>query len=331
MAVAEHLVGRAEELGTLDHLLASLDGGGSLALEVLGEPGIGKTRLLDELRDRAEAHGHLVLSGSASELERDVPFGVFVDALDEYLQGLEPDRLEALDDDVRNGLGNVFPSLSGLARNEEALFRHERHRSHRAVRELLERLTATRPIVLVLDDVHWADPASVELLGSLLRRPPDAAVLLVIAARPRHAPERLSPALEPARRAGTLVQVELDALSRVEAGKLLGDAVDEATAEALYRDSGGNPFYLEQLARAMQRTSSVAIAAPHDSLADLHVPPLVAAALADELALLSGDTRLLLRGAAVAGDPFDPELAAAAADFEGSSALAAVDELLQST
>jgi predicted ATPase len=68
------------------------------------------------------------------------------------------------------------------------------------VRELLERLTATKPLVLVLDDAHWADSASVELLGSLLRRPPDAAVLVVVAVRPRHAPERLSPALEPARR-----------------------------------------------------------------------------------------------------------------------------------
>ena len=143
MAVAEHLVGRAEELGTLDHLLASLDAGGSLAVEVVGEPGIGKTRLLAELRDRAETYGHLVLSGSASELERDLPFGVFVDSLDEYLQGLRPDRLEALDDDVRNGLANVFPSLSGFATSQEALLRHERYRSHRAVRELLERLTAT--------------------------------------------------------------------------------------------------------------------------------------------------------------------------------------------
>ena len=329
MAVAEHLVGRAEELGTLDHLLVSLDAGGSLAVEVAGEPGIGKTRLLDELRGRAETYGHLVLSGSASELERDLPYGVFIDSLDEYLQGLRPDRLKALDDDVRNGLANVFPSLSGLATSQEALLRHERYRSHRAVRGLLERLTATTPLVLVLDDVHWADPASVDLLGSLLRRPPEAAVLVVIANRPRQAPERLSHALEPARRAGTLVHVKLDALTRIEAGELLGPSVDEATGAALFEESGGNPFYLEQLARAVQRTSSLAIAARHDSLTDLHVPPRVAAALADELALLSDTTRCLLRGAAVAGDPFDPELAATAAAFDGTSALEAVDELLR--
>src|SRR6185503_927134 len=124
-----------------------------------------------------------------------------------------------------------------LATSQEALLRHERYRSHRAVRGLLERLTATTPLVLVLDDVHWADPASVDLLGSLLRRPPEAAVLVVIASRPRHAPERLSRALEPARRAGTLVHVRLGALTRIEAGELLGASVDEATGAALFEES----------------------------------------------------------------------------------------------
>jgi DNA-binding CsgD family transcriptional regulator len=330
MTVAQHLVGRADELGVLDHLLAALESGaGPAALEVVGEPGIGKTRLLAELADRADQRGHLVLSGSASELERELPFGVFLDALDEYLQGLDPQRLEVLDDDVRNGLANVFPSLSGLATTEGAAFRHERHRSHRAVRELFERLTAIRPLVLVLDDVHWADPASIDLLGSLLRRPPDAAVLMVVALRPRQAPERLSPALEPARRAGTLAQIELAALTSVEAAELLGASPDDATTAALYDESGGNPFYLEQLGRALEQPSVFAHAVPDDALPDLRVPPLVAAALAQELALLPDGPRLLLRAAAVAGDPFDPELASAAAAWNGSSALEAVDELLR--
>ena len=196
------------------------------------------------------------------------------------------------------------------------------------MRELLERLTAIRPLVLVLDDVHWADAASIDLLGSLLRRPPEAAVLLVLALRPRHAPERLSPALDPARRAGTLVRVELGPLTRVDADELLGSAVDETTATALYEDSGGNPFYLEELARAVERMP-VLTEVPFDSLADLQVPPLVAAVLADELALLSDGARLMLRGAAVAGDPFELELATEGAAAAGTSALDTVDELLR--
>jgi predicted ATPase len=134
----------------------------------VGEPGIGKTRLLTELAARADARGHLVLGGSASELERDLPFWVFVDALDEYVQSLEPHRLAALDDDVRTELALIFPSLARFAGARGPVFQHERYRSHRAVRELLERLTASKPLALVLDDVHWADgacPVSVDTSG----------------------------------------------------------------------------------------------------------------------------------------------------------------------
>ena len=99
----------------------------------------------------------------------------------------------ALDDDVRSELAHVFPSLTALAADGVVALQHERYRSHRAVRELLEHLAATQPLVLVLDDLHWADPASVELVGALLRRPPAAPVLLALAVRPRQMPERLRP------------------------------------------------------------------------------------------------------------------------------------------
>ena len=326
-SLAAHLVGRTAELGSLDHALSELDRGRSVALELVGEPGIGKTRLLAELAKRADARRHLVLSGSASELEVDLPFWVFVDALDEYVQGLEPRRLEALDDDVRADLAHVFPSLSGFAAARGAAFHHERYRSHRAVRELLERLTATGPLVLVLDDLHWADSGSVELLGALLRRPPTAAVLIAMGVRPRQAPERLAAALERERQAQTLLRVEVGTLTLGEARELLGEAVDGDVAATLYEESGGNPFYLEQLARSLslERTAG----APELVYADLDVPPAVAAALAEELALLSDGARLALEGAAAAGDPFEPELAAAAAATPEASALEALDELLR--
>src|SRR5215468_7881767 len=110
-----HLVGRADELGSLEQILGELDRGCPGVIELAGEPGIGKTRLLRELAARAEASGQLTLSGSASELERNLPFSVFVDALDDYLAGLEPAMLAALDDQVQAELAHVFPSLSVLA------------------------------------------------------------------------------------------------------------------------------------------------------------------------------------------------------------------------
>src|SRR5215218_1473969 len=110
--VTEHLVGRAAELGTLEGAVEGLKREGPPAALLLGDPGIGKTRLLAELAAHADALGHIVLCGSASELEVDLPFWVFVDALDEYVAALEPRRLESIEDDVRAELARVLPSLS---------------------------------------------------------------------------------------------------------------------------------------------------------------------------------------------------------------------------
>src|ERR671915_767508 len=102
--MSEDLVVRAKTCGVFDDVLAGLDRGLSAALALVGEPGIGKTRLLAELAARADARGHLVLGGSASELERDLPFWVFVDALDEYVAGLDPRLVASLRDEVRSEL-----------------------------------------------------------------------------------------------------------------------------------------------------------------------------------------------------------------------------------
>src|SRR5215472_11666896 len=323
-----HFVGRADELGSLEPILDELDRGCPGAIEVAGEPGIGKTRLLRELAARAGARGYLVLSGAGSEFENDLPFSVFVDALDEYVAGLEPGRLAVLDDAVQAELAHVFPSLYALAAGREVALQSERYRSHRAVRELLELLAAPTPLVLVLDDVHWADSASAELLGALLRRPPATAVLIALAVRSRQTPERLAAPIERAHREGVLTRIALGALNPAEARAFLGETLDPTQAAALYEESGGNPFYLQQLARALDLTTGGASAAAELSLA-IDVPSAVAAALTEELALLSKPARLVLEGAAVAGDPFEPELAAAAAAVPEAAAMDAVDALLQ--
>jgi ATP/maltotriose-dependent transcriptional regulator MalT len=296
------LVGRTAELRALDGALEEVARGGGGALELAGEPGIGKTRLLSDLEARADRRGLLILAGSASELEHELPFGVFVDALDEYVQAVEPRRLDGLDDETWAELSYVLPSVG--ARPSAAL-PIERHRTHRAVRRLLEALAERKPLVLALDDLHWADSGSIELLGALLRRPP-ARVLLAFAVRPRQRPDRLAAAIERAQRAGAVTRLDVGSLSPAEAGELLGHAVDDG----LYRQARGNPFYLEQLARRPGAAT-------------------LAAALADELATLGGAERRVLDGAAVAGDPFELELAAAAADVDDAAALDALDELLR--
>jgi DNA-binding NarL/FixJ family response regulator len=322
------LVGRTEELSSLERALEELNRGRSGAIELVGEPGIGKTRLLRELTDRAEARGQLVLAGAGSELEHDLPFSVLVDALDDYLQALDPGWSRCLDESSRNELAHVFPSLCALAKMEHVAFPHERYRTHRALRALLEGLAQSEPLVLILDDLHWADSASVEVLGSLLHRPPAAAVLLALAHRPRQPQDRLAAALERAYREEALGRIVLEPLSSEDSRELLGDAIDGAAAAMLYELSGGNPFYLEELARSLRRAGRATSLGGTPTI-DIGIPAPVAASLGEELALLSAGVRLVLQGAAVAGDPFEPELVAAAAGTSEPAAIDAIDELLQ--
>jgi DNA-binding CsgD family transcriptional regulator len=321
VAVAEHLVGRAAELGAFDRLLDEADAGQPGAVALLGEPGIGKTRLLSTLESAADGRGHLVLAGSASELERDQPFAVFVDALDDYVAGLERARLEPLGEATLSELSLVLPSLDRPGDHPVAP-QHERYRTHRAVRELLRVLARNRPVVLVVDDAHWCDAGSLELLGALLHRPAPGPVLTAIAARPRQLPQRLASVLERSERDAKVVRLEVGALTRDEAEQLVGPA-----ATAIYEETGGNPFFLEQLERTLELTGRRS-AGEWSTVGDVEVPHGVAAAMADELELLSEDGRRVVEGAAVAGDPFEPELAAAAAGVTEAAAIDAIDELL---
>ncbi|MGZ4331910.1 MAG: ATP-binding protein, partial [Solirubrobacteraceae bacterium] len=291
MPFSSHFVGRTTELDALNAALTALEGGTPRAVEVVGPAGIGKSRLLSELGARADARGHVVLRGSGAELEQDLPYWVFVDALDDHVAQLEPRRLDRLDATTRSELGQLLPALAdSVVAPDTGL--HERYRTHRAARVLLEHLAVPNPLVLLLDDFHWADPASTDLLSALLRRPPAA---------------------------GVLARVELPPLTADETRELVGEH-----AEFFYEETGGNPFYLEQLARA---PTVAKVAGGHVTLAGVHIPPLVAAALAEELSLLSGEARAVLDGASVAGDPFEVDLAAAAADCADSEVLEAIDDL----
>jgi ATP/maltotriose-dependent transcriptional regulator MalT len=322
----EPLVGRTDELAALQEALDGLDRGSAGAVALVGEPGVGKTRLLRELAARAEQREYLVLCGSASELERALPFSAFVDALDEYVESFDRNRLSALDDDVQAELAHVFPSLSSLAGGRRMALQHERYRSHRAVRALLQQLAETTPLVLVLDDLHWADSASVELLGALLRRPPGAPVLIALALRTRQVSDRLAAALAPAHRAAALSRIELSTLGADETRRFLDGRFNAADASALYEQSGGNPFYLEQLAWSLENSAERSAAA---EISLSGVPSAVVASLREELSQLSSAGRLLLEGAAVAGDPFEIELAAAAAGTSEAAAIDLLDELLR--
>ena len=315
------LVGRDAELDVVDDVLAAVEGGAPRALGVLGEPGIGKSRLLAELAGRAAARGHLVLGGRAAELEQDVPFALWVDALDGHVAELPEDALAALGTERLADLAVAVPAAARacvVAPSPTV----ERHRVARAVRALVEALAARRPVTLVLDDAHWADPASADVVALLLHRPPAGTALLALGARSGRAPA-LEEALQRASRHDAAHVLELGALEPADAEALMPPSAGPAARARLYRESGGNPFFLQSLANAGRSAPGLAYGAGAGD-----VPRAVLAALDGEIAKLDPPARALVQGAAVAGDPFDLASAGAAAALSEAAALAALDDLV---
>ena len=324
---SDHLVGRGHEIRELERAVAGVLSGTPHVVEIVGESGIGKSRLLTELARRATDRGYLVLDGRAAEFELDIPFGLVVDALNDYVGALEPSVIRALDEDSVAELASILPALSAVGpakiRRRPAA---ERYRVHYAIRALLERLAAQHPVLLSLDDAHWADPASFEVIAHLLRRF-NGRLLTAIAFR--HAPKRLEATLESVARTGCGARLDLQPLTEEEALELIDPALDAGARTTLFRESGGNPFYLEQLSRARSAVGSRAAAPAPRSAGARVLPVAVVAALEGELEVLTAERRLVLEAAAVAGESFEPELVAAIAERDASSTLSIVDELLR--
>ncbi len=318
LAQQKQFVGRRQELAAIDATLDGLRSARARWLVISGEPGIGKTRLLGQLAERAAERRHAVFVGRGAELELEVPFGIWIDALDDHVSTLGERKLEALIGERVAELARVLPSAGSGA--SAGGLQDERFHAYRAVRALLQRLAMGHPVVLMLDDVHWADDASLELIAHLLRRPPPAPVLIALAFRAGQVPNSLLAALDQAARDGLVSEIGLGPLTEAEAGVLLG----APALPAIYRQSGGNPFYLEELARA----PAPAAAEPGAEGERVGVPPAVAAALGQEIAGLPEPARRLGWGAAVAGEPFDLDLAGAAAGMDERETLAALDQLL---
>jgi tetratricopeptide (TPR) repeat protein len=322
------LVGRRDALHTFEQTLDEMVGGRSQFVAVVGEPGAGKTRLLGELAAAAARRDLVTLSGRTGEFEQEMPLGVVVDALD--------DRLEMCEGWVRDRLGTaparllaaVFPSLSTAIADDPVLAgpdvsRLARYQVYRAVRRLLEELATSSGLVLILDDIHWADEASVQLLVHLLRHAPRGRVLVAVAYRPAQVAPQVTALIQSAVGQGHLVSANPLTLAEVE--EFLGPPVGRARSQVLYEASGGNPFYLEALARMGRATAFMGGGEDIEEAGGL--PPPVRAALQVELRGLSSTALLVARAAAVVANEFEPAVAAVAAQVDEEVVLAALDEM----
>jgi DNA-binding SARP family transcriptional activator/predicted ATPase len=300
------LVGRYAERRAIDGALAASAGEQGLLLFV-GEPGIGKTRLLDHVAATATARGYQVLRGRCYEAEMVRPYGLWLDALRVVpAQHLSPEALR-----------DAAPLL---ARGNEASRDSSRDRLFGAAADLLRSLAGAQPVALVLDDLQWLDEGSAALLHFLVRTlGPGDAVRFAGAARAAEVGENTwaKGLLQSLARATRLQRLAVGALDAAEVTALLGSLAAPIEPLVALRESGGNPLFLRELARASERGER---GEPGDGRT-------LDALIADHLEAIDDEARELLTWAAAMGRELRPELLADATGMPVASVLSRLDRL----
>ncbi|MGH7392260.1 MAG: ATP-binding protein, partial [Candidatus Rokuibacteriota bacterium] len=326
------LVGRGAERTRLHEALAGMSSESGQVLLVVGEAGIGKSRLVEDLAAEALDHGHRVLFARSHETEQVLPLRPWVDALREGRIVSEIERLEGLALPWRRELGRLFPELPdpGLVR---AVTRDDHVRLFEAVTALLGEVAKRGPVTLVLDDLHWADDMTVRLFSFLGRRIGGHPILLAGTARGEDAADRpvLRALFEEFEREPRWVRLALGPLSMPETSALVASMAPagspgpalERLATRVWRASEGNPFVIMEMMRAFQQ------AQPADEATAIALPPRVRDVISSRLDRLSEIGRQVCAAAAVIGEPFTFPLLADVAGLEEAATARAVEELVR--
>lgn len=342
-------VGRERELvGLRDQLEAILAGYGGVAL-LAGEPGIGKSRTARCLADLTKARGGQVLWGRCFDAEWTPPLAPWLEAVGRWAADHDPDRLRAelgppaaaaalaaLVPAIRAALP-ALPPPAPLSADEE------RVRAYDAVADLLLGLARRQPLLLVLDDLHWSDAASLELLRYLGRSLATAPLLVLGAYRGDeiggHHP--LSAILADLHRETPLRLYALGGLDRRETGELLhrlaGEPVASSLVGAIHAETEGNPFFVRELFRHLAEERRLAPTADRGepalgagiTLAGV-IPEGVRQVVGRRLARLGAGANRLLSHAAIASGGFDFRLLQALTGMDETALLDALDEALAS-
>ena len=238
------LVGRRDECALWDGLVGeAAEGRAGRAVLIVGEPGIGKTRLLDELGDRVRRTGGLLLQGRAFEAEQARPYGTWIEALGPLLAGDVPQSLRAR----LAPLLPVDPGGQGAPLNREGLFE--------AVGQLLSNAAVKVPVAVVLDDIQWLDEVSAALLHFIARGLGSERVLLACAARAGELGDNAAclRAVRALARERRLQQVALGPLDEPNTAELVRSVGAGLDVDRVWKESEGNPLFALEVARALSR------------------------------------------------------------------------------
>src|SRR6266508_801028 len=320
-ATASRFVGRRAELGRLEAAYAYAGGGEPVTLCVGGEAGVGKTRLVTRFAGQVRAAGGQVLLGGCIELgETALPYAPVAQALRGLGRGPEPAALEKLVGPGRPLLARLLPEFgqgeestsAGLTVGSSA-----QAQLFEAFLALLERLADRSPTVLVVEDLHWADRSSLDLLTFLVRNL-RAGLLLVLTYRTDelHRRHPLRPLLAGLDRSGRAERLEVDRFGRADLADLLagilGSPPDAPLLERIYDRSQGNAFFAEELLAAGRQDDGRGL------------PPRLENVVLTRIQVLPDDAQAVLRVAAAACGPVEHGLLAAVAQLPAAELLAAL-------
>ena len=320
------LIGRERQWDVLCQRLAAAAAGSGSVVLIAGEPGAGKTRLLTALAAEATAAGAAVLRGGASDAVGMPPYLPFIEALSPYVRAAPPDRLRQAVGQFAPALATILPEVAERLGEADSQLRlppeQERFRLFEAAGELLTAMAAAAPLVLILDDLHWADPSTLDLLCAVTRRLPFNRVLIAGAYREGDAEDnpafgRAFAELSRQRTLTALVVGPLPpaAIAALAAAVLAAPLAPDA-ADLLAARSEGNPFFAEELLRGWLETGALAQPAGVGGAFRLvgpeptAIPATIRAAVSQRLDRLTPETVDVLHSAAIAGRDVDPALLA---------------------
>jgi class 3 adenylate cyclase len=309
--VSPVLIRREEQLAALeDALLEARRGRGRLVV-VAGEAGIGKTRLSNELVSQARRLGSTVLAGGCSEAELALPYLPFVEAIGNYLAAADLAHLRAQLGTTGRELSQLFPQFGdGVEQSGDPA--QAKLRLFEAIQALLAIPAAERSLLLVVEDVHWADDSTRHLLDHIARRLPAMRALVLVTYRSDelHRRHPFLPTLRAWRRGAIAEVVNLEPLPEPGIAEMVAaitgqTVVEDDLVDLLYERTEGNPFFIEEMLNDALAGLTPGASLSRSAVEAVGIPETVRDSILQRLGRLDPDRAAVLEAAAVLGRSFD--------------------------